>query len=260
MKILHLVISAYLLSSISIYGGVEDYVVYDQRNRYQLEKLDGIVSVKINKFYGFADLGLVTTLIEERKKNADPRPVGIPGQLSSHMSLQGSETVYASTPALNALVQVLRNTLWLFDAEITEVHRGNFQTNRVYIATKPTRAYSSEEFPLTFLSNPSNKTIDFGLIHLDEEEFKHSFRGRVRYLDNSLQQLSTGFVDNPDEPLSFSNEYSVVFKTFTPTPCYVAREIGIPTQDELGQPQESKLIQILRKGVQPGNGKISPTR
>lgn len=259
MKILHIAACAYLLSSISIYGGVEDYVAYDQRDRYQLEKLDGIVSVKINKFYGFADLGLVTTLIRERE-NIDSRPIGLLGRLSGHCSPQGSETVYASLSGLNEIVQVLRNTLWLFDAEITEVHRGNFQTNRVYIATKPTRAYSNEELPEKFLSNPSIKIIDFGLIHLDEEEFKHSFRGRVRYLNNSLQLLDTGFVDNLDEPLSFSNEYSVVFKTFTPTPCYVAREIGIPTKDELGRPQESKLIQILRKGVQPENGKTFPTR
>lgn len=249
MKITYLLASLSCLVCLESSAGIQDYIVYDQKSRHHLDEVDGIVTVKINKYYAFADIGLVKTVVEERKR-IELRPIGVECRRSSIRTHCGKETIHDSGPGKNEVLQVLRNTLWLLEAEITEVYSGSFNTNKIYIAIKPTRAYLYEELPQNFLSNPATNSIDFGLIRLDEDEFKKSFRGLICYLNNDLRLLDGGFVENLDEPLSFTNDYFLFFKEFTPTPCYVAREIGIHPKAEAGVdcPQESKLLQSLKRG------------
>ncbi len=245
MKKSHLICCILLLVSSYLYAGVQEYFIYDQRDRYQFESLDGVVSVEIKNYSAFSDIGLIKTLIEERK-NADSRTFGVERRSESLRTVHGKERIYDSGAGKNEVLQVLRNSLWLFEAEIKQVHSGSFQTNIIYIVSKPTRAFLHEELPHNFLSSTSTNTIDFGLVRVNENEFKLSFQGLCRYLENDLRILDRGFCGNIDTTLNFSNDYTVVFNEFSPSPCYVAQEIGITNKENnSGSEQQSSLIKAL---------------
>lgn len=267
MKSTYVVVVAFLCCTlIPIYAGVADYVVYDERNRDQLETLDGIVAVKIRAYYAFADLGLVKTVIEERKK-AKLRPTGVECRRTSVRTRYGKETIYDSGSGKNEVLQMLRNSLWLLDAEITECFSGSYETNFVFIAVKPTRAYKYEELPHEFLKTPPDTDVIFGLVRLDDEEFKKSFRGFQCYLKNNLEFLDRHFNDGHlDARISGHNDYMEIFKTLTPSPCYVAREIGVGPGYMMGDSgveeygKESRLMTVFKEKVNDVEKSTSPIK
>lgn len=204
----------FCISSVFVNAGVRESFVYNKRNRYQLEALDGIVNIKVNAYYAFADRGLIRTVVEERKQ-IDSRKKRGRASITS---------VYSSIPGHNETLQMLRNSLWVIDAEITRVLSGALQTNRVFIAMRRTRAYDRQEYPSKILAKPIDSDVILGLVQLTEKEFKNSFNGLACYLRNDL-----GFLDiNYTEDLTnrYLNEYDSVFRDFRPSLCYVAREIG----------------------------------
>ena len=190
MNPFYVVVCTLMLALISTYGGVRDHVVYDERDRYQLDALDGIVSVQVKKYFAFSDIGLIKTLVEERK-HADLRPFNQGGRVESLGGNNWMETIiYSSVPGENEKVQLLRNTIWLFEVKVTKVYSGDFKTNSIiYVASMPTRACTYEELPQSYLADPFADTIDFGLVQVSETEFDHSFFGLSCYLNNDLQLL-----------------------------------------------------------------------
>jgi len=220
-------------------AGILDHVIYNTENRYQLDELDGIVAIKIRKFYAFSDLGLASTVLEERK-NAHLRIYGREGASWVNASPFGSESVYTSSPGQNETLQLLRNTQWLFDAEITQVISGEFETNLVFIAMRPSRAYDYEEWPQRIVESSEKLEIVFGLVRMDEKEFRRSFRGQVCYLNNDYGLLDIKYRASPNERFGPESDYEAFFKNFHPSPCYVAREVGVRPLDST---EKSKLIQ-----------------
>ena len=249
MRIQFAIVLSFCLSH-TVTAGVNDYFIYDRGERYQLEKLDGIVSAKIINYYAFADPGLVITLDEERKKvqGQELQPESLTDVRIS--STKGTEYLYTADPALNSILQLKRNSLWIFDVEILEVLDGNIERNRAFVAMKRTRAFKFYEHPPEIISSASSNLI-LGLVKIEKDDFSKDFRGLTCYLENNL----SAFERNSSENLRdrFLIDYDSIFRSFKPTKFYVAREIGTNQRYTVrnGQIQiyqkESELMQELKK-------------
>ncbi|WP_372808773.1 hypothetical protein [Pontiella sp.] len=231
-------------------AGVNDYFIYDQANRFQLDTLNGIVSVKVINYYAFSDPGLVITLDEERKKNQEKvlQPESLVDVRIS--STKGTEYLYIADPILNATLQLKRNSLWIIDAEILKVLDGNIEKKRAFIAMKRTRAFKFYEHPTEILSGTSTNLL-LGLMEIGKEDFGKDFRGLMCYLESDLSDFernSSGNLRN-----RFFIDYDSIFRARSPSSFYVAREIGTSQRYTVknGKVQscqgENKLIQALHK-------------
>jgi len=231
-----------------VYAHILDYIIYDSHQRYDIKKLDGIVDVKINAYYAFADLGLIETVIEQKriKPDQDEKQIAY-RRTSTHY---GSELILITGDSCdNSTMQLLRNSIWLLDVNITHIYDGDFATNRVFVALKSTRAYKAHESPRSFLSplisldtnlvrnvvnlkgaRPKTPAVSFGLVSIPDEEFKKSFRGMYCYLKNNLE-----FIDSDSRSTCLIKEdYERFFLKKKVTPCYVAREIGVKPKYNFG--------------------------
>lgn len=216
-----------LFLSGAVEAGVSERVVYSHKLRHSTEGVDVIVTAKVNKFYSFADLGLIHSVIEfSKNKRNEPSFDGL-----IQFGEDGSMDIGCSDPFWNAKTQLNNNSLWIFDVTISEVFRGAISSNQVYIAMKPTLAYNgSFERPLdiaTYICG-SDIELDFGLIKIDEEEFMGSFQGIYCYMNNDL-----GFIkDNDYEGSSLyyygHGKYNDIFEKAKESVFYVAREYGVP--------------------------------
>lgn len=244
-----LLIIPLFVAALNVNAGIPEHLVYDARDRYQLDKLDLIVSVDIENYFAFSDIGLVQTF---REAKTIPKVPDQEGYSTSSIDATGNELIYDSFPDINAGLQLKRNSIWIFDVCITECIKGSIETNRLLVALKPTRAYDNIENPYTFLSTQADDDIVFGLIRLNKEEFSKSLLGLVCYLENSLEFFELDHLDTRS-PSSYYAKPENLFQLIDKYPCYVAREIGVnfilsPHEGTLiKQKTESRLIQELSK-------------
>ena len=242
-----LLVGALCCSFIGVFAGVSEHFIYDVEERYNLEGLDAIASVKIKQYYAFADIGLVRTLVEAKKT---PIVAGQKGYC---------EKFYSTFPEGNAMIQLKRNSLWIFDAEITELFDGAIETNRVFIAMKKTEAYlGSHESPVAVAEDAPNNEVLFGLARIKEAEFEKSFLGLVCYLHSDLSIFGGKFDKATDSYLLIANgPYNAIFRDRKLPPCYVAREIGVSRRADFFTghgmaiiEEESSFMKVLKeKGI-----------
>lgn len=243
-----LFLSIYLNNTVN--AGVNDYFVYDRGDRYQLEKLDGIVSAKVIGYYAFADSGLVTTVVEERKKSAGKEILNRDLSSIQFSSTKGTECLFEADPVQNSILQLLRNSLWIIDVEITEVLDGSIEKTRGFVAMKRTRAFMFYEHPTKILADPSSNLL-LGLIQVDKEFFRKDYRGFMCYLENNLNVLDAQNTENLSNRSLI--DYDSISRSAKPTKFYVAREVGTTQRYTVknGQIQtyqeDSKLMQALKK-------------
>ncbi len=276
MKILLNMLGITFITCLRIQAGISDHFIYDRNNRYKLEECETFASIKIVQYYAFSDIGLIQTFVET-KKNAVWEP-GKKGFSTSIGKDSGeTETIYDSFPQENAKLQLRRNSLWIFEAKVTQLYRGSLETNSIFVAMKPTSALKHEELPYNIIRDAIKSELTVGLVRLDELEFKNSFRGLVCYLSNELEFLDISYRSDDETPSPFSKkktipefsdkDYSRIFGTGTPSFCYVARELGvnyklIANKGSLKmQPTESMLLQTLKEArdKESANQRVDPT-
>jgi hypothetical protein len=245
----------FLFLSQTLLAGVHEYFVYDKRDRYDLDKLDCIVKVRINGYHAFADPGLIRTVVEERKQIASRSKK--PFKMGGRGSRKGNEMIFSSIPGMNETLQMLRNTLWVVDSDVSEILYGNIETNQIFIAMRRTRAYEHNEYPSHVLKTMPNPNIVLGLVEVSKSEFENSFNGKVCYLNNDLSFLDINYTS--DLQKRYSNEYSSVFRNQTPYRYYVARELentnSVRYEDgkRVEITKESQLLKALDKKVNSSN-------
>jgi hypothetical protein len=200
----------------------------------------------------------VRTLVEEVEKNQGmPAPDGS-GGVDCVSTDFGLEPVYNRFHHIaNSHLQLKRNSLWLFEVEIAEVLDGMVETNRAFVAMRPTRAFFVDmgEEPST-LSKFSDAQLVLGLVRLDDDEFKKSFQGLVCYVKNDPRFYSRSDFTDPLDGCVLTEDCKEFFdrRNFSPSPCYVAREIGIQSENGVKIveslpfefPVESELIKAFR--------------
>lgn len=234
MKILFIFFVSVCLYGVEACGGVWDYFAYDEQDRNQVDKLDVLAAVKINKSFAFADLGLVKTVVKEVEKNEGLPMSDGPRGAESLANIFGSEIFFHSDPVANSRLQLIRNTLWLFEVEITEVLDGVVETNCVFVAMRPTRAFSRLEEGPSLWGKFADAQLILGLVRLDDEEFKKSFRGLVCYVKNDPRFFNRSNFTDPLDGCVVAEGYELFFvrSEFSPSPCYVVRDVGLQSETE----------------------------
>lgn len=252
MKTTNFTLGIIFLICLRVHSGIPDYLIYDTKNRYKLEECEAIATIKILNYYAFADVGLVQTFTETRRNTK--WEAGKEGYSTSiRKSEGGSEVIYDSFPQVNAQLQLRRNSLWILEAEVTKRISGLMETNRIFVAMKPTSALMHKELPYNLLQMSLDSEIVVGLVKLRKCEFENSFRGLVCYLYNDISFLDLSYAENhKTNSLPTNKYYSAVFRDCMPSPCFVVREIGVnyTLVAEKGvlrkQQVDSKLIKKLK--------------
>ena len=236
MKTLLNVLGIAWITCLGVQAGISDHFVYDRSNRYKLDECEIFASIKIVRYYAFSDIGLIQTFVETKKNTVwEPGKKGYSTSIGKDSGER--ETIYDSFPQENAKLQLRRNSLWIFEAEVTQCIKGSLKTNSIFVAMKPTAALKHEELPYNLIRDSLESELTVGLVRLDRLEFKNSFRGLVCYLANDLRFLDISYGSGDKATSLFSKEkttphfadkdYSTVFGTCTPSPCFVVREIGV---------------------------------
>ena len=235
------IIGAIFCHCIGVVAGVSEYFVYDKRNRFVLETLDAVASAQIKHYYAFADAGLVRTHYESKKKAS---VIGDTGGNESISTNSGGGTLFTSFPYANAGLQLRRNTLWVFDVEITECYYGTLETNHLFIAMKQTNAYKRKEYPHNIIKKQSEYDILFGLVGIDELEFEKSFLGLICYLKDDLSIFNADIDNTLSIYQVLGNDYNQVFGKLSPSPCFVVRDVGVPFKLGVGPKPKGGVIKI----------------
>lgn len=232
-------------------SGIEDYLIYDKKNRDNLVELDAVVEFKVNHYFAFADPALSHTYVHERNR--------VLREIEDGVERSGTGSQYwMSLPDLNAKMLLLRHTVWVVDADIIKYLDGFCETNRVFIATKHTPAFLSSEAPPGILTENNDSLAQrvFGIVKIDGEEFQRGFRDKLCYLEDNLDFIRKVKELDVEQFRSF---YEVI-NTNNNMPFYVARDIGIkkiisdedPLEDKLAElrgysmEEDSPLIQALK--------------
>ncbi len=257
MRITIFIIGTIFCHCTGVVAGVSEYFVYDKRNRFILEKLDAVASAQIKHYYAFADVGLVRTHYESKKKAL---VIGDTGGNESISTDSGGSAIFTSFPYANAGLQLRRNTLWVFDIEITECFYGTIETNHLFIAMKQTNAYKNREYPHNIIKRQSEYEILFGLVEIDELEFEKSFLGLVCYLKDDLSIFNTDVDNTLSIYKVYNNNYNKVFGKLSPSACFVVRDVGVPFKFGVGPKPKGGVIKIdeeseLKRAVKEGEKK-----
>ncbi len=238
-----IIIATLLLNGLASFANIADHVIYDAQHRYRIENISAITSVSVNHYYAFSDIGLIKTLIAKREI-IEWKP-GKEGYMQTISDVHGSDYIYTSHDVLNEALQLQRNSLWILDVNIEKEFKGTFETNRVLVAMKPTRAYSSTELPQNVLIDHKTKQIVLGMIKLDQDEFKQSFQGLTCYLKDDITFFDFNHKDNELFSMASIIQGEELITNIT-LPCYVAREIGIQPLKSING-EKSELIKLLEK-------------
>ena len=238
-----IVITTFLIGGIATFANIADHVIYDAQHRHRLDNIPAITSVSVNHYYAFADIGLIKTLIAKRE-TTEWTP-GKKGYMQTISDGHGIDYIYTSHDVLNEVLQLQRNSLWILDVNIEKKFKGTFETNRVWVAVKPTRAYSATELPQNALIDHKTKQIVLGMVKLNQDEFKQSFRGLTCYLKDDLTFFDFNHQDSELFSMTSIVQGEELIRNIT-LPCYVAREIGIQPLNA-NHDEKSALIRLLEK-------------
>ena len=245
MKVYRLICFLYCFALVAD-AGVDDYLIYDDENRYSLEKLDAVVEVQVNDYYAFADNKIWYNFAKEKNRYLNDWKPGT--SRSSETIVEGDEFVWESLPDRNALSLLNAYSLWVADCTVTNILLGECEEKNVYIVMKQAPAFVGGEMPHFLVRSETNFVRRvFGLVRISEEEFRRDFRRKRCYLHNSQDILWDNKAINP---LFSLGVLSSICPSRENTAYYVMREIGVEEEPRFGlEMLKSTFIQKVENEI-----------